>query len=251
MQKNIPKVKFLLPTAKQEAGWLFYFIRPNNSGWDWSNEIYKKHPQLKNAKNFKQCLEYTKKKLQKNKIELAKTQKKFQKKWDKIGPEYLDTISLYFDISLPKNKIIKAYISINPICPRFIKKSSFNVRYDDEKYLIPTTFHEIMHFFYFKKWKKVFPKSNPKEFDAPYLIWRLSEIITPIILNNYPKIRKMLNHPTCGYKEFQKIKITGIPLNIYFKRIYINHLKNNSSFSDFLKELWKKGKENKKIIEKI
>jgi len=256
MKQYIPKVKFNLPTVKEEVQWLTYFITPNTSGLDWSNIVYKTHPKLKQKltgiKNKKKiynvCFDYAKDFIKNNKKELEKKQKEYQKAWNKINDKYLTILSNHLETEWPKNKIIKAYISINPICPRFLDSWSFHVRYDKKEHLIPTCFHEILHFIYFKKWQEVFPKTNIKNFEAPHLIWKLSEIIDPIILNNNPQIKKMLKRKTEGYDEFKKIEINNKPINTLYTKMYKNHLKNKTLFDNFLKDIWQFTKENKNNI---
>jgi len=111
--------------------------------------------------------------------------------------------------------------------------------------------HEILHFLYFKKWKEVFPKAERRTFDSPHLVWRLSEILDPIILNNYPKIQKLtkLKHQT--YKEFQKAKIGNEKLVPHFEVLYRKHLQSKKPFEVFLKIAWKEAKKHHKKISAI
>lgn len=236
------------------------FCQPRPTGWDWSQRIYKKHPELKEItkdikdKNefLKKCNKYAKNFINQNKKELLNNVNNFQKDWDKIGPKYFEILSQHFETDYPKKiKTIRAYVSIVPICPRFLDKWSFNVRYDKPEQMRKIAMHEIMHFLHFKKWMEIFPKTKRKELDSPYLVWKLSEILAPIILNNHPKIQKMAKTYSAGYKEFQNIKIGGKKLIPYFENLYQKHLKSNYSFEDFLRLCWEKTQQYRTIIEKI
>jgi hypothetical protein len=58
-----------------------------------------------------------------------------------------------------------------PICPRDLREKSFSVFYKQNiKQTRLTIIHEILHFYYFFKWKLVFLKSNEKDFDGPHII---------------------------------------------------------------------------------
>ena len=256
----IPKVRFLLPTIKREAYFLHNFCRPRPTGWDWSDRVYKQHPELKEMVNgiknedefFKLSYKYARKFIKEHKDELEKVKREFQKDWDKVGDKFLRILSSHFETDWPRNKkIIMAFISINPICPRFLDKWSFSVRYKRPEYLKKIVCHEIIHFLYFKKWKEVFPKATRKSFDSPHIIWKLSEILAPIILNYHPEIQKIVKIYSPGYKEFQDIKIGNKKLIPYFEDLYKKHLKNNQSFEDFLRLAWENIEKHKDIINKI
>lgn len=256
----LPKVKFQLPSIKKEAQMLRSFCHPRPTGWDWSQRIYKRHPELeeivRGAKDkdefLKRCNKYAKTFIKQNKKELLNSTNNFQKDWDKIGPKYFKILSQHFETDYPKNiKIIRAYVSIVPICPRFLDEWSFNVRYEKPEQMRKIAMHEIMHFLHFKKWMEIFPKTKRKELDTPYLVWKLSEILAPIILNNHPQIQKMVKTHSAGYQEFQNIKIGGKKLIPYFENLYQKHLKTNHSFEHFLKLCWGKTQQYRAIIEKI
>ena len=65
--------------------------------------------------------------------------------------------------------------------------------------------HEILHFIYFEKWKKVFPKTQEKEFDAPHLVWQLSEMVPGIILND-KRVQNVFKYKFDSYKEYENFK---------------------------------------------
>ncbi|HAM88776.1 TPA: hypothetical protein DDY55_04140 [Candidatus Falkowbacteria bacterium] len=255
----IPKIKFKLPTLEREANMLYGFCHPRPTGWDWSGRVYKQHPELKKLvvgiknkdKFFDQCSKYANKFIKENKKELKGAVADFQKEWDKFGEKYLKILSKHFETNYPKNKkIIIAYVSINPICPRFLDEWSFNVQYNRPEYMRRIATHEIMHFLHFKKWLEVFPNTKRKEMDSPYLVWKLSEILAPIISNHHPEIHKMVKAYSPGYKEFQDIKIGGKKLIPYFENLYKKHLTSKNSFEDFLKLCWERSERYGDVINK-
>lgn len=255
----IPKVKFKSPTVNREAEMLVYFCRPRKTGWDWSDVIYRNHPELekmlkgkKSNKFYDSTYKYADDFIKKNKKELNIKVKKYQKEWDKINDRYLKILCKHFETTCPKDiKNMTAYVSIIPIFPRFLDEWGFNVSFQNPKSMTPISMHEILHFLYFKKWMEVFPKTKRKELDSPYLAWRLSEILCPIILNNHKDIQKLFKHKHGHYSEFQKINIGEKTMIGHFEDLYKEHLSKQQSFEEFLKICWSEALRHKKIIEKI
>lgn len=255
----MPKVKFKLPTIKREAEVLTSFCKPRKTGWDWSWKVYKNHPKLgeilkdkKSDEYYKYVYKYSNGFIKKNKKKLEKLVKEYQIQWDKINDEYLKVLSEHFETEYPADrKIITAYVSIVPIFPRFLDSWSFNVTYKNIDFAIRISMHEIVHFLYFKKWMEVFPQTKKEELNNPHLIWRLSEILAPIILNHNKDIQKILKYKHNHYSEFQKVKIGKKTMIEYFEDLYKKHLKSNKSFEEFLKISWTETKKYKKIIKNI
>ena len=104
--------------------------------------------------------------------------------WNKYNDIYLKSLSEYFDISNLKVSKIIANVGIIPIFPRYLDTYSFSIGIVDEEKLIETTSHEILHFFWFEKWKEMFPNYKKEEFETPNLIWKYSEMVVDPILNS-------------------------------------------------------------------
>lgn len=254
----IPKVKFKIVPVKYSLPLIYCFLNlsKNKAEWDWSQFVYKKYPSLKKELSKikdsekkrkhveKYFLDFEKK--NKNKTKQAKT--KFEKNWNKINKNALTALSEVVEIDWPKeDKTIWARVSLNPICPRWIKKRIFDVYYGFTTHKMQEiAIHEILHFIYFEKWKEVFPNSNEKHFDAPHLIWQLSEMVPPIILSD-KRIQKIIKHKPRAYKEYESAKINNKPLLSYFKGFY----KKRKSFEDFLITSYSFVKKHKKEINEI
>jgi len=135
-ETSYPKIKFKLPTIKMEAKILYNFCHLRPTGWDWSEKVFKVHPKLKTLlkdikgekKYLQKCREYAKKYITKRRPRLKNLCQKFQKDWNKIERLYFQALSEHFETKFPKDiKIIKAFVSICPIYPRFLDYWSFNV----------------------------------------------------------------------------------------------------------------------------
>lgn len=139
---NMPKVKFTHIPLSKEIDWIHGFLFQNE--WGWSKYIIKKHPKIKKVFSFKTEAEQVKflrnyiiqfKKDNQKLIEKNKTE--YQKAWKKIEKEFFITLSEIIQTNWPKNrKTIKAMVSINPICPRFLNDWSFSIFYNYKKNLM-------------------------------------------------------------------------------------------------------------------
>ena len=79
---------------------------------------------------------------------------------------------------------MEATVGIIPVCPRYLDKFSFSVHdgLTDEQ-LIETCAHELCHFLWFEKWKKLYPDCPIKEYERPYVVQQYSEAVVDPILN--------------------------------------------------------------------
>lgn len=93
------------------------------------------------------------------------------------------------------------------------------------------TTHELLHFIYFEKWKSTFPKDDISKFEAPNEIWKLSELMPEIILND-KKIQQIFSYPFSTYKEYHNFSVNGKSVSKELQKIY----ENRKNFSDFLKK---------------
>lgn len=258
--RSLPRVRFKLPSVKRETEVLAMFCKPHESVWDWSDVVYKSHPELKTALQGKKTARtiyaavyaYASRCITQDKESLEEIVATYQEEWDEIQGTYLKILSDLMETDYPKDrKIITAYVSIVPIYPRFLYEWAFNVGSRNHASMVPIAMHEILHFLYFKKWLEVFPNTRRRELDAPYLVWKLSEILDPIILNNTREIQALRRHKHEQYEEFEGLKIGKKSLVRHFEELYRNHLKTKTSFEDFLKIAWSEAQKHRRILENV
>lgn len=79
---------------------------------------------------------------------------------------------------------MRCNISMNPVCPRFLKERSFDVFYlNSEKGAVGIAIHEIIHFLWFHVWNRLFV-DDYDEYERPSLKWILSEMVVESIMKD-------------------------------------------------------------------
>lgn len=120
----------------------------------------------------------------------------------------IDTSSIFNDL--------KAYITLNPVCPRFLKEKYFDVFYkNSERGALGMSIHEIIHYIWFYVWHNHF-RDDYEEYDQPSLKWILSEMVVESIMDDnrlssinpyYPR-----ENGGCVYRYFQDMIIQNEPI---------------------------------------
>ena len=150
----------------------------------------------------------------------------FQNIWDQNENLILNEFEKIFGEKLDEQIICEGYITINPICPRFYDNWSFHVYCDSSplKALV-TTIHELTHFLWFDKWKKVFPNYQRNDFEKPSIVWLFSEIAIDAIF--YHSIFKEFSGDKPAYDYFYDVKIEGTNMIQLFRKLYENNTLEN------------------------
>ncbi len=241
------RLNFRLAPIEYDSKQIHHFLNPDEEDWDWSKYIKDCYPELNKGDSkqkvheFVTCFREEHKKDLQNK--LTDYKREFEKTIDKIVSEFkkileLDTIKV--------NKI-NILISLSPINPYDLERKKFSVYWNFSiKDMIAISIHEIFHFLYFEKWKEIFPETKIKDFEPPSLIWHLSELIVPVVLND-KKIQKIFEYDHRTYEEYNKLKINNKSIN----EIILNLYKNRKDFSSFLKEAYNLAAAHEKEIQEI
>lgn len=251
----IPQVKFELAPLDMEADLFYSFAEDGGGRWaDFLNRAYPELlPMIKNVKNktegIKKCTEFAYKLHEFNKKEMQEGKERLQSEWSKVGSEFLKVLAEHFETAWPMNKpCVIGYVSVQPVFPRFLDTYSFCLGYKNISDMIEVAAHEILHFLWFKKWQEVFPKTGLTEHESPHLVWRLSEILDPIILQCHPKISELIKPKKWGYSSFSKIRIGNLGMTEYFRNIYLSSFKSRITFEKFLIQAWGEAKMHEKEI---
>jgi len=258
MKTSIPTVRFELSPIDLEADLLQNFSDPSGR---FSAVISKVYPKLqgiisetKNISEAKEaCKKFAERLNKNNKIAISKAKDEIEKDWGLIGKDFLRILSEHMETDWPEDKpVITGYISTVPICPRFLDDYSFCISFWKP---VPearvTIAHEILHFLWFKKWKEVFGESSNNEYESPHLIWRLSEVMDPIILHRHPILNEMIKPVSWGYQSFEGLKIEDKSMSEHFANIYSSCLNDKMSFDLILRKVWEEAQTHRNILEKF
>jgi len=246
----VPKVKIVLGKLKDYFDFLEYLILDDNF---FINRIIFEYPEieniLKNSKNKKKDLKLFFKNIEKEKKdELIEAVNKTKEIWDNLNDDFMKAFEEIHEIKWnKKDEKIIGIITLNPICPIDIKHKSFDLFYRfNEKEIIDVFLHEISHFIFFKKFKEIYSKVNDHEFESPHLIWKISEIMPGIILQD-ERIQKIYeNKKLSVYDNIKKIRIN----NRLILDILQDFYDNKESFKDFVIKSYDFIKNNQKEFEK-
>lgn len=121
--------------------------------------------------------------------------------WNKYNDSYFEMLSKYFNINFDK-EYIDAYVGLISTFPRNIETSSFDLGINmDDEMVTRVIAHEVLHFYWFKKWMELYPDTRVEHLDAPYIEWKYSEMVTDPILNNKP-FSDLFTFTEKGYDSF-------------------------------------------------
>lgn len=257
--KFIPQVKFEVADIDSEAELFWGFIKEDESGR--FVEIFtKRYPELvkqledveDKEKGIILCKNFAEKLHQINEKEIILMKDAFQTEWKMIEADFLSVLAEFFETTWPEEKSeIAGKVTVLPVFPRHLEEYIFYVGHQNVPRMIETSAHEIVHFLWFKKWREVFPEIPKREYNSPYLAWRLSEIIDPIILQCHPKIRELIKPKGWGYSSFKEIKIGGLNLTDHFKKVYEESVSAGNDFASIMKILWAEAQKYEREISRF
>lgn len=125
-----------------------------------------------------------------------------------------DALSEAFDVDAKSVfNDLTGNITMNPICPRFLKAHYFDVFYkNSERGALGMSIHEVIHYFWFYVWNKQFGDSYD-EYETPSLKWILSEMVVESIMSD-PRLSSInpyfpRENGGCVYPYFQNMIISG------------------------------------------
>ena len=128
-------------------------------------------------------------------------------------------------------------VTLNPICPRFLKEHCFDVFYmNSERGALGLSLHEVIHYFWFHVWNGHFG-DDYDEYETPSLKWILSEMVVEAIMRD--KRLSSLNpyfpreNGGCIYPYFQNMCVNGSPILETIDALY-----HRNSITDFMEEAY-------------
>ena len=123
-----------------------------------------------------------------------------------------DTSVLFNDLT--------ANITMNPICPRFLKEHRFDIFYkNSEKGAVGVSIHEMIHYVWFYVWNNHF-HDDYEEYENPSLKWILSEMVVESIMRDERLSSINPYFPGCVYSFFLDMAVDGEPILETIDRMY-------------------------------
>lgn len=132
----------------------------------------------------------------------------YNRHWNRHKSQIEEAFSDAFgiDVSLLFNDL-RGEISLNPICPRFLKEEYFQIFYlNSERGALGMSLHEIIHYLWFYVWNQEFHDSYD-EYERPSLKWILSEMVVESIMRDERLSSINPYFPGCVYDYFQNMKV--------------------------------------------
>ncbi len=129
-----------------------------------------------------------------NSLVIDKDIERYNKAWSKYNDAFFKKLTKFFDMNWPNDyDIIEATVGIIPVCPRYLDKFSFSVHDGmTSDQLIETCAHELCHFLWFEKWKKLYPDCSSEKYESPSVVWQYSEAVVDPVLEA-SGIKKIFN----------------------------------------------------------
>lgn len=117
------------------------------------------------------------------------------------------------DMAVQRLNDVRANITLNPICPRYLTSTSFDVFYlNSERGALGIALHEIIHFLWFSVWHEHFGDSA-EEYETPHLKWVLSEmVVEPIMRDERLRSINPYFEDGCVYAYFYDMKVDRQPI---------------------------------------
>lgn len=146
--------------------------------------------------------------------ELAEKTEAYQTYWNENRREIEEALGDIFQIPLAERyQNIRAVITLNPICPRFLAEQKFDVFYrNSPPGALGMTLHELVHFLWFDRWQAL-SLDEPAEYESPHLKWVFSEMaVYPILGNPELAARNPYYPASCVYNYFYTMTVEGRPI---------------------------------------
>lgn len=108
---------------------------------------------------------------------------------------------------------IRADITLNPVCPRFLSERRFDIFYrNSPSGALGMALHEIVHFLWFDRWNALF-HDDPAEYETPHLKWVFSEMAVKPVLGEPRLAERNPYYPgECVYEYFYAMTVGGRPV---------------------------------------
>ncbi len=248
----VPKVIFKEMSKEENIELIKWAYFENNGPLDVSYYTLEYYPELKeidkNASQeeiLKKIEEVVAKDYKEDIEKIKKEVIRYNIIWSSINDKYMNAISKYLNVNYLETNEIIAKVGFIPVFPRYLDELSFSIGTNqDENSLIETTAHEVLHFFWFKKFKELFPDIPRSEYESPYFAWIYSEIVVDPILKSL-EFKDIIGMNIRSYDSFYELENGKVIANL--REIY----RENISIEEKIKKGYYYLKENMEKNKKV
>lgn len=237
------ELKFIYPDLTYNIDTIMQFLVDEQNDY-WQEPIFTFYPQIDKT-YYKQCSPTERRRYletiftsiaEENERLIHDKVNAYQAYWHLCKPQIIKALEDIFSIDLTdKLNDMHAYVTFNPISPRYLDSHSFDLFYlNSEKGAIGMAIHEIIHFVWFDVWHKLF-QDTPEEYETPHLKWILSEmVVDPIMRDERLKSINPYFDSGCAYDYFYTLKIDNQPI-----LDTLHEMLTQMSIHEFMRESYK------------
>ncbi|MBU1871134.1 hypothetical protein KKF17_03400 [Patescibacteria group bacterium] len=204
-----PKLKFKFDSKFDlEIAWNFY-NSPKYAGIDfWKKGALQYHDELKviEKKQRKKIYlsDYVASLYKQHKDEFEYRRKEIEALYKKKGQQFFcETEKIFKNHPWPKGKYI-AFLSIFDFCPRFIDDKTFFIfMYDNDKGILFTIFHEMLHFIFYDYCLTKYPRIFKNQSTEGGSFWELAELFNSAIQQTPTFVKLHGQIDGIGYPELK------------------------------------------------
>ena len=212
----IPKLKFVVGKVEDYYQVIEYFVKE-----DGKEMFLPAYPDMPN----KGLKEYFLKKEVKFMSVMGQIRDDFEKSWNLINDKVFLKLGELMDEKWDESEFI-ARVTLLPICPRYLDHNTFDLNLSFADITMKTIcLHELSHFLFFNKIKKLFPDVDKRDFEKPGIWWEFSEILPGVIFDSFEIFK--IQEEVIVYNRIRKSEELEVLGKLY---------QETKTFEDFLKK---------------
>lgn len=149
-------------------------------------------------------------------------------KWSIVKEDVSRILCDIFKCECDADETIQVFLSINYVCPYDFDSKRIFINYrKTEEEIIGSCIHELIHYYWFKKWDSLFEDTNA--FDD-HLAWKLSEIAVDAVFK-MSELNKYCVKEKPSYEFFYDIEIDNENMIGHFRKLF-----SENSINEFMKK---------------
>lgn len=149
-------------------------------------------------------------------------------KWSGVSEDVVRILSGIFECERGEEEIIRAFLSINYVCPYDLENKRIYINFrKTEDEIIEACIHEMIHYYWFKKWNNLFDNADNSD---EHLVWKFSEIAIDAVFKG-SELNKYCVKEKPAHEHFYDTEIEGENMIEHFRRLFSQY-----SIDEFMKK---------------